>query len=202
MGKGDQRTQTTELNSGTNLIVPGKSVGQLNLGDTKDRTFEIFPIKQNTDEYEALDLWNRGCGTWYNWVDFKKKDMGNINVRFLERRVIQIESITTRFHTAEAISIYATPAQVRRLYKNLKAYVLRSNYSEADGGVPVIFWVDETKGIAFSFATTRKTRVRYLYSIIVFSPGSDLCPRGVSTKSDDWIELKPYSLNPSSELMR
>jgi hypothetical protein len=64
----------------------------------------------------------------------------------------------------------------------------------AFGGGSLIYWIDWSKGLAFFFASTRDTHQRYLYSIIVFKPGGKFCPERRSTKSPDWIELAPYSL--------
>ena len=62
------------------------------------------------------------------------------------------------------------------------------------GGLPLIFWVDWHRGLAFVLASARRG-ARYLYSIIVFKPGDKFCPEGQNPDSPDWHELRPYTLD-------
>lgn len=175
-----------------NLIKPGASVGRLRLGDGQDRTFEIFPFKEGIDDKSETDR----CGTEYLWVDSENVANGDVTVLYEKSGVFQIEAATTRFHTGEGIRSLDSPERVRKYYRDLKAYALLHNSPMALGGGPLIFWVDWTKGIAFMFATGRSHPQRYLYSIIVFAPGSRFCPRGESVNSPAWQQLEPYALSP------
>ena len=175
---------------GALLILPGRSVGPLKLGDTRDRVGELFPYKKGVDQ----EFEQPGCGTEYLWVDLKNPRGGNVFIRLKEGRVFQIESATSRYRTVEGLSVYSSPKQIRKHYKNLKAYALLNKFSEALGGGPLIFWVDYSRGIAFAFAAERHSGKRYLYEIVVFKAASEFCPMGTATSSPDWQELKPYSL--------
>ena len=186
---------TTLLNTKLNddlLIEPGKRIGRLNLGDTRECALQLFPLKPNVDQEEGSE--EGECGNEYLWVDLENTQKGNIFIRFQNSIVFQIESATTRFHTAEGIKAYDFPKEVRRNYRGLRAYALVGHSPDALGGKPLIFWIDWAKGIAFLFASTRRDHQRYLYSIIVFKPGGRFCPQGESTDSQDWHELAPYSL--------
>jgi hypothetical protein len=176
------------------LIEPGKSVGLLSLGDSKERAFEIFTFKADQDQE-----WEDDCGTTLNWVSVPDKrgaGGGNVFVKFRDDKVVQIESATTRFHTKEGITTYDSPEMVRGSYKNLRAYVLQSSPVRALGDRPLVFWVDKMAGIAFVFAYDRKQDCRYLYKIVVFKPNTDLCPEEEAPNSPSWHEIAPYSLEP------
>jgi hypothetical protein len=154
---------------------------------------QIFPFKSDVDEESGTE----GCGSEYLWVDSENEARGNVFIRLRESRVFQIEAASTRFHTSEGVKPLDSPAKVQKFYRGLRAYVMLHNTPMALGGGPLIFWVDWAKGVAFSFATTRRREgKRYLYSIAVFHTGGTFCPNGESTDSPDWHELKPYSLEP------
>jgi hypothetical protein len=138
------------------LIEPGKRIGRLNLGNTRERALQLFPLKPNIDQEEGSE--EGECGNEYLWVDLEQK--GNIFIRFQNSIVFQIESATTRFHTAEGIKVYNLPKEVRRNYRGLRAYALVGHSPDALGGKPLIFWVDWAKGIAFLFASTRRDHQR------------------------------------------
>jgi hypothetical protein len=94
----DSRPQS-ETSPNTALIVPGMSVGLLQLGDTRERTFELFPNKPNMDQE-----WREGanCGTTINWLDMKNHKMaGNVFIRLKEGKVFQIDSGATSSHSAK-----------------------------------------------------------------------------------------------------
>ncbi len=174
------------------VIIPGKSVGPLRLGDTRARAFELFPYKPNMDQE-----WLEGgdCGTTVNWLDMKKQKMaGNIFIRFREGKVFQIDSGTTSFHTTKGITMNSSPQEIRKQYPRLRAYILSSAFSEAIGGRPLIYWVDSKKGIAFAFAHSRRDQKRYLDWIIVFEPHTEVCPQYPPLEPSDRRELPPYSL--------
>ena len=176
----------------SDLIVPGKSVGQLSLGDTHNRATELFPYKQNMDQEWSEE---GGCGSTVNWLDMQKSKMfGNVFIRFKEDKVFQIDSGTKSFRTQEGITISNSPQEVREKYPNLRAYVLSNGFSEASGGRPLIYWIDSAKGIAFAFTYGRSIHKRYLNWIIVFKPQAEVCPQYGPLGPSDKREIPPYSL--------
>jgi hypothetical protein len=145
------------------LIHPGKSVGPLSLGESEDHARAIFPVKANIDQE-----WPDECGTEINWVDLNNRPAGNVFIRIIDSRVLQIESATTRYQTPKGLRVGASPANVRKNYPGLRAYVLDGPTPVALGIAPLIFWVDWRAGLAFVFASGKRDHRRYLYSIIVF----------------------------------
>ena len=186
-------TRNSDAND-RSLIHPGKSVGLLSLGDREDRARTIFPVKPNIDQE-----WPDECGTKINWVDLNNQPVGNVFIRILDSRVLQIESATTGYHTPKGLRVGASPTNVRKNYPGLRAYVLDGPTPVALGIAPLIFWVDWRAGLAFVFASGKRDRRRYLYSIIVFKPKGRFCADGYTTDSPDWRELTPYSLGISTE---
>jgi hypothetical protein len=177
------------------VIDPGFALGSLKIGDDRDRVLEIFPKKAEDQE------WDDDCGSTIDWVDTANPmGRGDVFIRMKKGKVFQIESSTTRFHTAEDITIFDSPDKVRNVYKEMRAYVLLTQPSPALGDRPLVFWVDRKKGIAFAFAYDPSHHKRYVYKIIVFAPNKDFCPELEKTNSPKWQSIPPYSIEPSREL--
>ncbi len=189
-----QDSDTTSLSSQT-LIEPGASVGPLKLGDTRDRALELFPKKDEDQE------WENRCGTTLDWVDSTNRTgRGDVLIRLKKGKVFQIESSTTRFHTAEGITTFDHADKIAAAYKDLRAYTLLSTPDPAHGSRPLVFWIDKKKGIAFVFAYYPKERKRYLYKIVIFAPDKTFCPEEESVSSSKWQAIPSYSLEPPPEL--
>jgi hypothetical protein len=177
-------------------IEPGLSVGPLKLGDTRDRALELFPKKDEDQE------WNNSCGTTLDWVDSANRTgRGDLFIRLNKKgKVFQIESSTTRFHTAEGITTFDHADKVASAYKDLHAFTLLTPPDPARGDRPLVFWIDKKKGIAFVFAYYPKEHKRYLYKIIVFEPNKNFCPEEETTNSSKWQAIPSYALEPPAEL--
>jgi len=153
------------------LIVAGKRVGSLRLGDSHEKAQSLFPPKKDVDqEWDDSD----GCGTVINWVDFEGR--GNVFLHIKDNVVFQIDSATRRFETGSGITRGATPEQVREHYKGLRAFKLSNGKDEAQGERPLVYWMDENKGIAFAFSYYPRTRSWPLNHVIVFKPSANVCP--------------------------
>jgi hypothetical protein len=101
------------------------------------------------------------------------------------------------FHTPDGIGLLSSPEQVRRRYPKLEAWALSGNTGgEALGQRPLVYWIDRNAGLAFAFAYSQSEQKRYVWEIIVFKPGTDICPHDDSTNSSDKKKLAPFSLEP------
>ena len=185
---GSQLAPSRKESSDSYLIEPGKGIGQIKLGQTRARALDLLDFETG-EEIETDE-----CGAEYIAIDTKSYPQGNFSIRFQNSLVCQIESGSSRYHTAAGTKAYDSPEKVKQFYSGLRAYALLGNSPMAFGGGPLIYWIDWSKGLAFFFASTRAGQQRYLYSIIVFKPGGKFCPALESTASPDWRELAPYSL--------
>jgi len=177
------------------VIEPGLSVGPLKLGDSRERALELFPKKDEDQE------WEDQCGTTLYWVDRNNTmGRGDLSIHLKKDKVFEIESSTTRFQTADGITTFDPPEKIANAYKELEAYTLLTPPSPSLGDRPLIFWVDKKNGIAFVFAYYPAKHQRYLYKIIVFLPNKTFCPEGESTNSPKWQKIDPYSLELPREL--
>ena len=189
-----QEPEASSLSSQV-TIEPGSRVGPLKLGDTRERALELFPKKDEDQE------WENRCGTTLDWVDATNRTgRGDLFIRLKKGKVFQIESSTTRFHTAEGITTFDHSEKVAAAYKDLSAYTLLTPPDPARGSRPLVFWIDKKKGIAFAFAYYPKERKRYVYKIIVFEPNKNFCPEEETTNSLKWQAIPAYALEPPSEL--
>lgn len=190
IAQASEKDSTTPL-SGLTLIEPGSVVGPLKLGDTQARALELFPKKDEDQE------WDDKCGTTFDWIDATNPmGRGDLFIRLKKGKVFQIESATTRFHTAEGITTFDRPEKVTNSYKDLRAYTLLTPPTPALGDRPLVFWVDKKKGMAFAFAYDPSKHKRYVYKIIVFEPNKNFCPEQENQGSPKWEEVPPYSLEP------
>jgi hypothetical protein len=181
--------------SGEVTIEPGLSIGPLKLGDTRERALELFPKKNEDQE------WQNSCGTTLDWVDAENRTgHGDLFIRLKKGKIFQIESTTTRFHTAEGITTFDHADKVASAYKDLRAFTLLTPPVAALGDRPLVFWVDKKRGIAFVFAYYPGEHKRYLYKIIVFEPNKNFCPEEETTNSPKWQPISPYALEPPPEL--
>ena len=177
------------------IIDPGLAVGSLKIGDSRDHALALFPKKAEDQE------WDDACGSTIDWVDTTNPmGRGDLFIRMKKGKVFQIESSTTRFHTAEGITTFDSPKKVAQSYKDLRAWVLLTPPSPALGDRPLIFWGDKKRGIAFVLAYDPQQQKRYVYKVIVFLPGHDFCPELEKQTSPKWQVIAPYSLEPPIEL--
>lgn len=177
------------------MIEPGLGIGPLKLNDSRERALELFPKKDIDQE------WEDPCGNTIDWTDSTNPvGHGDVFIRMKKGKVFQIESSTTRFHTAEDITTFDSPDKVAQAYKDMRAYVLLTAPNPALGSRPLVFWVDKKKGIAFALAFDPSHHRRYVYKIIVFEPNKNFCPEQDTINSTKWQALSPYALEPSAEL--
>lgn len=190
----DQDSDARSL-SGEVTIEPGLSIGPLKLGDTRERALELFPKKNEDQE------WQNSCGTTLDWVDAENRTgHGDLFIRLKKGKIFQIESTTTRFHTAEGITTFDHADKISSAYRDLRAFTLLTPPVAALGDRPLVFWVDKKRGIAFVFAYYPGEHKRYLYKIVVFEPNKNVCPEEETTNSPKWQPISPYALEPPAEL--
>lgn len=186
---------TEEPRFATTIIEPGHSLGPLKLGDTEERARELFPKKDIDQE------WEDACGTTIDWTDSTNPiGHGEVFIRLKKGKVFQIESSTTRFHTAEDITTFESPQKAEASYKEMHAWVLLTPPSPALGSRPPVFWIDKKRGIAFELAYDVPHHKRYIYKVIVFQPNKLFCPEQETIDSVKWQALDSYALEPPKEL--
>jgi hypothetical protein len=180
----------------TNTIIePGAGVGPLKLGDSRDHALDLFPKKAEDQS------WDDPCGSTIDWVDTTNPvGRGDVFIRLKKGKIFQIESATTRFHTADGIATFDPPEKVRAAYKDLRAWVLLTPPVPALGDRPLVFWIDKKAGLAFVLAYDPSHHKRYVYKIIVFESNKEFCPEQEKTSSPKWQEIRPYSVEPPAEL--
>ena len=190
------RAQITELPTfSSTLIMPGKSVGPLKLGDSREHALELFPRKAEDQQ------WDDPCGSTIDWVDTTNPmGRGDLNIRIKKGKIFQIESSTTRFQTAEGITTFDPPEKVAKVYRDMRAYVLLNPPSPALGDRPLVFWIDRRNGIVFALAFDPSHHKRYVYKVIIYEPGKEFCPELEKTNSPKWQEIHPYATEPPREL--
>jgi len=177
-------------------IDPGQRLGGLKIGDSQNRALEVFPLKQGIDQQ-----WEDKCGAALDWVDSSNPNgRGDVIIHLKKGKVFQIESSSSRFHTAEGIATFDSPSTVRDHYKGLLAYTLLTPPAPNLGDRPLVFWVDKKKGIAFTLAYYPKEHKRYIYKIIVFAPNKDFCPEEETMNSSKWQAIPSYALEPPADL--
>lgn len=184
------------------VIVAGNSVGDLRLGDARDRISEIFRLKPNIDGEVFLISGPLACHrTEIHWLDMEKKNQelvvhNGVWIYVKDDRVFQIESETPRFRSPEGLTEQSLPEQVRHSYKNLEAFALINSSNKINGPRDLVYWVNTEKGIAFEFYYNQVRRRRLVAKIAVFTPETTFQPQGCVDEPQVWKKLELYSLEP------
>jgi hypothetical protein len=190
-----QDSITEEPQFSNTIIEAGMGLGPLKLGDTRDHALALFP-KKDIDQQ-----WEDPCGSTIDWVDVNNPmGRGDVFIRLKKGKVFQIESSTTRFHTADGITTFDPADKVAKAYREMRAWVLLNPPSPSLGSRPLVFWIDKKKGIAFAFAYDPSHHKRYVYKIIVFEPNKEFCPELEKTNSPKWQQIPAYAVEPPIEL--
>ena len=163
----EQGTSPSISLSGDTTIEPGLSVGPLKLGDTRQRALELFPKKDEDQE------WTDACGSTLDWVDSSNRTgRGDLFIRLNKRRAKILPRLSPPPPASRLPKALHTTFdhgdEVASAYKNLTAYTLLTPPVPALGDRPLVFWIDKKRGIAFVFAYYPKEHKRYLYKTIVF----------------------------------
>lgn len=152
------------------IIVPGRSVGPLKLGESMEEVYTVFPFRSGVDQ-----IFSAGCGvTEFHWVDLENDSFG-LSLLFKGNGLYQIETATTRFRLASGVTLNRFPAQVRKEFPAMQAFVLFGSGSKINGGRDLVYWVDKS-GIAFELYYDKPSRGRRIHKIIVFDPAKDFLP--------------------------
>jgi len=184
------------------LIVPGRSAGPVQLGDTREQALgafgEVFGQKYLEEETlsSSSPCFPQQCCdgvTMLRWLDFDQKQNG-VSVYVSKGRVIQIKVSTTRYSTSAGIKHNSRPEEIRQHYPQVQAYMRLGYHSEAEGGRDIVYWDDRNSGIAFEFWYDRDAKKRYLEAVIVYPPNARLIPETCDASPSDWRQLKPFTL--------
>jgi len=181
----DQQTESDPA-----LIKPGRSVGAIQLGDTREKLIKMLGGKLEEYSHDTPCKY-----TEMHWYDLNA-DRNGIFTYLRDDRVFQIESDTPRYRTAEGITSDALPESVRSKHRNLETYVLLGSGSKVNGGRDLVYWIDGQNGIAFEFYYNSKARKRRVSKIIVFEPHSDFQPEGCLSPPQQLRKLPSFALEP------
>jgi hypothetical protein len=179
---------------GDSLVTPDGRAGALYLGDEETKIFELFP-KPSVTQSPALP----DCGMQYSVGLLQDtRHPGALNAFARDGKLFEIETVQSRYRTEEGIMSGSSPDDVRLHYKGVDSYLFLRQTPQAFNAGPLVLWVDEKRGIAFSFARGPRTDPTFsVYSIIIFKPGFPVCEEdSVLHDPDSWRKMPRYSLEP------
>jgi hypothetical protein len=192
------RAEEPKDSTDTKLIRPGRSVGLLQLGSTRDEAIQALGEPNNDDKRELPCV-----PRTLDWTDVAANRTGIIFAYLTNGRIAQIEVAAPRYHTVDGITESTLPEEVRRHYPQLRAYALLNSGADFVGGRDLIYWIEPQQGIAFEFQYSRKTQKRFLASISIFVPGADFLPHARCVESpQEWRELQSFALEAPNDHKR
>ena len=113
----------------------------MKLGDSRPQALALFP-KKDIDQQ-----WDDPCGTTLDWVDVTNPmGRGEVFIRLKKGKIFQIESSTTRFHTADGVTVFDPTEKVAAAYKDMRAWVLLNPPSPSLGFATAGFLDRQEKG--------------------------------------------------------
>jgi hypothetical protein len=133
-----------------NLVVPGKSVGSLRIGDARDAALNTFGKPTRTRRLRSGLLKDSWLGPEPR--SGSEETQVFLHVIYRARRVVQIEFNDPKYKTAGGISVSSTLAEFRAQHKRprVRAFI----YDDGEGSGYVGYYYDAVAGgIAFSFGT-------------------------------------------------
>lgn len=185
----------TAKRSSIALIIPGQSVGQIKIGDSLERVFQLYPRLKRGDYYEQ-----QGC----QLGEITLPDA--VGVYLKNKRVVQISAASNypkiSAKTADKITAGSPAVQVKSRYPNAnKTFTKLNSIAVSTGYAPLIYWVDTTAGIAFEFYTDQ-ARGRLIEKIHVFAPGGQVKFGGACETDDDLRELPPFTTKVPEKMIK
>lgn len=196
--RGRQADSNPTSPPGDSVVVAGKRVGRLSLGDAETRITEMFPKATTGQSSRPAE-----CGTEY--IVALLRDVGHpgfLRIFSKEGKIAEIEASGDRFHTPEGIASKSPPEDIRLHYKGVKSYLFLHCCDESLNEGPLILWTVNGEGIAFSFTYPAKGNRKLLTSsLIIFNPKATFCEQDTIVQNpDQWRELAPYSLGESTDV--
>jgi len=180
----------------SSLVVEGKSIGQISLGDSLADVTTILPFRKNYDEIHDKGIFKYPDGTvdicakvlYRNAVG--PKDDFDLSIYFDDDdRVIQIEGSSSRYHLRSNISYGDKLRGVAKKYSDAQIYVLRGSGASSIAGKDLVYIFDEQSGIAFEFRYSRQSKARKLDLFIVFPPGHQFFPETCVTEPQSFNRI-------------
>lgn len=160
------------------IIVPGKRVGPIKLGDGKDRAIAILGTPTN--------VWHsKKCGIEaVQWEDYdypaSTRMVSNITIRLRAGKIFMISSNTPRFSYLNKIRILDKPKKLRLRIPSLQSYELMKSANDNNGNVNKIFWLNESIGVAFGIIYSQSMEERRIQEIFIFQGKTVFHPNGCS----------------------
>ena len=181
------------------LIIPGKSIGHLRLGDSQQQFSEFFPALDVSNSEVTYPCVNGTNITELHWLDLDATIHGEVVAYLQEKRAFEISSSTSQFRTKDGITAGTKPEEVRQKYPDVEAFWLANSRDLASQTRDFVYWVDTRQGIAFEFYYDQYLKERRVSGIYVFEQGKDFIRRGCLWHPKNWRKLAAYSLEPPTE---
>lgn len=196
-----QRSRAIAKRSRTHLVLPGQRVGPVRLGDTRKQLENSLAGWAGAPPKLASLTVLQGfeeCGRSIDEIDWPpvsppRNAPGLVFIYLSRGRVFQVQSGSSTFRTRSGLTAGSTPGEVKREPYPLEAYALFNEHYGAIGNRDLIYWVSETKGIAFAFAYEGPALGRRVWTIDIFQPGTKFRPGGCVEFPQEWRKLAPYA---------
>jgi len=166
----------------TGIIIAGKSVGPLSLAASQDDA--LSALGETLDEYD-IDV------TEMHWMELGGHDNG-IFAYVRDNKVFEIDCHSLKFKLENGIRNEIAPEMLKQFYPNLKAYRLLHSGMKVNGGEDLVYWMDESQGIAFTIYYYPNHRRKLVGTIIVFEPSPDFRPREFSPPRE-WVKIPDWT---------
>jgi hypothetical protein len=171
------------------IIIPGESVGSLELGSTFSEFEALFPVNPGVDENMAGSMQDHCPERSYHWVDLDRNATG-VYALFEGARIYQLSIQTPRFSLANGIGMDSSASNVKHTYPAGREYVLLGSGGEDVGGKNLLYWVDKPDGLAFEFYWNKRKRQRLVSAITIFKKALEYRPQGCISPPQKWQEVK------------
>jgi hypothetical protein len=151
---------------GNELIVPGKSIGKINLGMT-DSLLGVVLGKADMSDAAMGKAWL----TWYGKKPDEHNNKTELNIftsykdtSMREKIVQQVRTTSSFFSTASGLHIYSSLDDIKKQFPQLKKAATYNDSSRT-----IIIYDEQQQGIAFEMAPANQQEI--CTGIIIHEPG-------------------------------
>lgn len=164
------------------LVVEGRSIGQISLGDSFDEVVKLIPIRRSYDEVHEGGVIKTSDGIIITCAKVLYKnsigpeDDFALSVYFKDDRVVQIEGSSPKYFLRDKVRDESKFSYVSKNFPEAKVFILKGSGEKFIGGKEWVYIVDEAKGLAFEFRYSRQKKTRTLSKFIVFPANQPFQP--------------------------
>lgn len=190
---------SNNLNDG--LVVPGKSIGRVQLAELLEDVYNDYPYRKEYDAIHTNGIFKSDgrvieCADVFHRLPFP--DDVDLFVYTINGRVVQVEAASPRYYLPNGVKEDETFSEVLKKFPESKLFILRGSGGEHVGGKDFVYLVDESTGLALEFRLSRAKKTRTVSKFIIFPSRGHFEPETCVTPPQTYERISVMQLGIDS----